>query len=423
MVNIAFLTYSIILFLPTVCVPDPEGLDYQQVTHGFSPFLANLFEETGNPGYTKGKIFHHHCTTEGGKPGHYNYLTVHSDLNCQSHLQVYTYKSYWEYCAASVSSVYFGQSVYYAAEAADYGFYGYSAASVAVARQDDYYGFQHVFLGAEGEISVAFAKCFTHNIAIGEYTRPRFTPNFIQGLADLNKVATDASATDEQKADHYKKFTVEFGTHYVKQADMGAFLLYQKIFQKRSKSYLVEQARSTCFAAAVEACVAAEGYENSTYESAQVCVGTYLAACDYQYAGEAGGLEETAGDLCIITKGSRPKSLMSWADSVFQPAPIFQSLGNILELITKDNLAISEEYGIDVQLDAGAIRTLIEDNMVNYCTMVLGEEEAACHNQLRGCGLSGYCGPDELCQSWDNEVGFICLPKEGIKLQLGNHIY
>jgi len=313
---------------------------------------------------------------------------------------------------ASVSSVYVGESVFFEQEVADYGFYGYAGASFAVARQDDYYGFQHVFYGAQGEISVAFAKCFTHNVAIGEYARPRFTPNFVQGLADLSRVATDASATDEQKADHYKRFTVEFGTHYVKQADLGAFLLYQKIWQQRSQSYLVEEARSTCFAAAVESCVAQEEY-NSTYESATACVGNYVAACEYSYYGEAGYVEASAGNLCIISKGSRPKSLLSWADSKFKPAPIFQTLGNILELITEENLAISEDYGIDVELNAKAIRTLIKDNMVNYCTMVLGEDEAACHSQLRGCGISGYCGPDELCQTCDNDVGYICLPKEG----------
>ena len=50
------------------------------------------------------------------------------------------------------------------------------------------------------------------------------------------------------------KFVENFGTHYMKEADMGAKLYYEKRFTAKSKNTNVAQLRKECVAAAAQGC-------------------------------------------------------------------------------------------------------------------------------------------------------------------------
>ena len=71
---------------------------------------------------------------------------------------------------------------------------------------------------------MASALCYTFDLSIGQFARPKFTTNFIHALYKLNDVV---SASDQEKMEVYKMFLEEFGTHFVKSAEFGASLNYQ----------------------------------------------------------------------------------------------------------------------------------------------------------------------------------------------------
>ena len=53
----------------------------------------------------------------------------------------------------------------------------------------------------------------------------------------------------------FMKFVEEFGTHYIKEAELGAMVYYEKRFTKRSKTTTIEKFRASCVEDAAQGCV------------------------------------------------------------------------------------------------------------------------------------------------------------------------
>ena len=65
------------------------------------------------------------------------------------------------------------------------------------------------------------ALCITHKVDISDTSKKTFTEPFIDTVVALNEAILNGSA--QRQLQEFKRFVNEFGTHYVKHANMGAF--------------------------------------------------------------------------------------------------------------------------------------------------------------------------------------------------------
>ena len=90
-----------------------------------------------------------------------------------------------------------------------------------------------------------------------------------------------------------------------------------------------------------------------------------------------------------------------------------RDLALISDLITEDNLKRNENYEITDLLNHAGIKSLLESVLDKYLEKVgiegrkLTPEE---NQELKGCGISAYCDPDEECINDSNDPeGYKCL--------------
>ena len=69
---------------------------FHKALDGYDIGLSNPFAQSGDPAI-KGRIFDVYCNSENGKDGHYNFVRLEEDRNCDSRFQSNVVTSSKEY--------------------------------------------------------------------------------------------------------------------------------------------------------------------------------------------------------------------------------------------------------------------------------------------------------------------------------------
>jgi hypothetical protein len=292
----------------------------------------------------------------------------------------------------SHSSISFQNGWSFEASAVGFGFSAEASAMYAAARNiNQSQAVQALKSRNDSNVITAMAACLTHDVSIGFFKRVKFTRDFFFALLFLNHTL-ERSENEQLKA--YSRFTTAFGTHFIRKANTGASMSYQKVFTARSENDSAQKIRADCFTLSAERCIGSRDFV------AKTCISTKSRRC----AGSSSTLSSNYRDksIDIVTRGSTPKgNLHQWIDSDFKPYPALVKLEPIVDLITSYNLEASETYGIPETLDQEGLQRLMSNGNLNYCSKILNLNPQECKGQLNdGCGVSGNC---ELGQCVDDD--------------------
>jgi hypothetical protein len=112
--------------------------------------MSNALADSGDPGFMNGKIFQQSC----GK-GVRDFISIRSDLNCESALSSTAYSSVAEYSSESTSSMSFDFGLSFEGSFSLFGFGAQASAAFAMNRNSDSSSAANQMSSFNGEIIVA----------------------------------------------------------------------------------------------------------------------------------------------------------------------------------------------------------------------------------------------------------------------------
>lgn len=133
-------------------------------------------------------------------------------------------------------------------------------------------------------------------------------------------------------------------------------------FASRSRSVNEEQSkdRKECLNKASEECngaganigVSGSKGSGSTEASTKNCIRDKYENCSESKSMDKTGDSNSAEDIRIISRGSKPYSFDDWASGDFKPLPVQMKVKPITVLVTDENLNKSVKYGFPQTLNA-----------------------------------------------------------------------
>ena len=217
----------------------------------------------------------------------------------------------------------------------------------------------------DAEVIMATAQCLTHSISLSDYVRPLFTANFIQALESLDSASRSNNSDLMDGA--FVRFTLEFGTHFIKRTEMGAELLYERRYNNQEEEIGIRTSRKECVKKGAKASLGGGGY--GFY--AKVQAETQAENCRTEGSDVNKQQSQSEENERTITRGSRPVSLEQWVTSDFTPVPINRKLNPISQLFRNEWLTKDKFYEISRSLDGTGIRKLYNERIGRYCELIL----------------------------------------------------
>ena len=346
------------------CIPtkDHESINIYAGMTGYDNFIGNPTDGIVDPG-VKSRIFLHDC-----KFGYYSFISdVGGDLNCDSDFSMKTITTMDAYDEERTSSNKFSMSASLGITASYGGVKGEVSAAYSRATNADEQAAVKVINKYRGEIIQAKATCITHSVSISDNVRPLFTQGFINHLKDIND-AIEANDEDE-KIKTWKKFVTEFGTHFMRTTKLGSQIIYERRLESKATSSTEMKRRSECVAFEASASLKAEGYG----QGVEAAASGGRDDCEGVQQGSDFSNKEGFEGVKIISRGSRPKDLHSWADSdnEFDPIPVERFLEPMTELFRNEWLSKSVFYGFERSLNGEKIQELFLEKVKSYCSLML----------------------------------------------------
>ena len=321
---------------------------------------GNPIDSLEDPGIGA-KIFYHDC-----KFGFFGFVSeVTDDLRCDSDFSAKTIDSMDQYDKERTSSNKFAMSVGANGEGSGFGISAKASASYARSTNTDEQASMSVLKHNKGEIVIAKATCLTHSVSISDYVRPVFTEDFINGLKDLNiaSVSVDTATRDKAVA----RFIREFGTHYNKNTQLGAELIYERRFDSKHEAVEDKLKRASCVKDEAKLSVAVEVMTVAK-------MGANFSLSNEDCSSERKDSKTAASNgfesVRIVSRGSRPKDLNKWVDAAFTPVPIERTLMPISELFRQEWLTKSDSYGFDSDLYAAGMKDMFDASAKKYCQIM-----------------------------------------------------
>jgi len=260
----------------------------------------------------------------------------------------------------------------------------------------------------QGEIVMTTLSCSVYIVEIATFIKPVFMENFINGMGVLANGALSFDPIKKKK--NFLLFLANFGTHYQKQTRLGAKMIYEKRFTKRSKSKGESVSRSECAKHAASASVGGNyaGFGGSVegHGGSEKCSDQANSSNDTDNSFDT--------ESKLISVGILPTDLSDWENAIKnndqKPLPLSRKLDLITQLFTPRNLEgltfKNEETGVEESLN-GAL-------LSNFYKEQYEKEFLATYPQERyGCGLSGSCKIGQICTNEkSSKTGFTCSKKE-----------
>ena len=115
----------------------------------------------------------------------------------------------------------------------------------------------------------------------------------------------------------------EFGTHYIKKAQFGAKLVFEKRYTSSSKSSQQVAERKECSEWEAEGCLGGGGGFGVVDAEAAACAGAKVSKCSADGFDGSWGSDNSLEATKTHTIGSSPKKFVDWGDEDdFDPVPI-----------------------------------------------------------------------------------------------------
>jgi len=299
------------------CKPhkDASRLRLYAAATGYDIWLADPWKENSDPG-VKGEIFDFLCSTTAQTvvhivttDGYYDFVEVKPDLRCSKTFSAETISTYSDYVdkMSSSNAESFGASA--EAEGGGFGVNFKASAKYSQSKNSEESKTRALFEELRGEVTLAAASCYTDDLTLRAFVRPKFTTSFIGGLMALNKTLSQSTATQISRT---MDFIEAFGTHFMKKVDFGAKMLYEQRFTSRSIDGKEAEKRAGCSEEAAEAC-AGGGYDDGTSGgSFEACVSAAQKKCSSSSFDNSWGQENGLQSSRTLTIGSALSNQAEW---------------------------------------------------------------------------------------------------------------
>jgi len=152
-------------------------------------------------------------------------------------------------------------------------------------------------------INLLKAQCFTHDVSIGKFSRSRFTCDFVNALVTMSNLGRDGR--DDEALELYKEFVKSFGTHFMRKAEYGASLTFEKRYRTRSSSTSASEARTSCAKEGFGGCLGGSASAGAASLSVKGCYNQKTGGCENGTDASGSANEATEEDITITSKGSR----------------------------------------------------------------------------------------------------------------------
>ncbi len=271
-------------------------------------------------------------------------------------------------------------------------------ATAAFSANNEFQKNEDFFTKKSGIVSVAEAKCTIYTVKVSQTLPPKFHPGFIKMLFDLQE-ATEGSNRDKRRA--FRRLIDNFGTHYLKYAEMGARIAMTRRLTRE------EAMKST-----------SEDIADCTKSSASVLYGlvkSSMSKCEKTSESSNTQLFDEYRREYTTSYGSRPKgSLLDWANQDFDnPLPIRMTLDPIVNLFREvfmEGLTDDDDKPLDYE---GILKWLLP-MYLNYCEDNKDSLHiASCDlNDIKkkGCGWNDDCEVDQECRNDKSQPeGYVCV--------------
>jgi len=367
------------------CITNYDHVDFGQILHGYDIFRANAFAENIDPGFMNGKIFLGECSGKNIEENrhHRDFVTVRSNLRCSGQFHTASYRTTREFSDATIGQFNVKNDVERELGKTVNGFTEGSQTKVASSREEVFTDIYQLLAQDRAEVVSTWAFCYTHDIAVTDFARHRFSPDFITALYTIHE-SLKTNVQDQITA--YSEFTRNFGTHFIRRAKLGASLNYFKAFASRSFSNTRSLKRKQCLVGTAAEC-RNQGVDSGSFSGSQkTCVNSKLEACLEEEFNVTNAFESSTASVYIVTRGSKPiGDIGDWAkDENFVPIPISMDVEPIVNLITDVNVAENPKYGFPEGLNASAIKEFFNIYDQLYCENYLGLSSEVCQEELTG---------------------------------------
>ena len=211
---------------------------------------------------------------------------------------------------------------------------------------------EYLFTRKEGMVSIARGMCIQYQVSLSSFKLPLFTDPFISSLGKLYDVRNESEA---KKKKMFKRFIRDFGTHFMKRADLGASFAQKSIFSGSVRNDMSYQA--------LEQCTNKQGVR---YFGIQLEKDT--SQCTSNVEEQLSHLGRNEFSTKIITKGSRPTDIKDWAIQKFNPIPlrfIFSPIVNLFRKKTIEDNNLKNEFG--KKINSSAIRAWFLPLYHDFC--------------------------------------------------------
>ena len=241
---------------------------------------------------------------------------------------------------------------------------------------------EYLFTQKEGMLSIAKGMCIQYQVSFSSFELPLFTNPFISSLGKLYDVRNESEA---KKKKMFKRFIGDFGTHFMKSADLGASFAQKSIFSGSVRNEMGYEA--------LEQCTSKQGVRvfGTQYEKDN-------SQCTSNVEEQLSDLGKNEFTTEIITKGSRPTDIKAWAIQEFNPIPLRFTFSPIVNLFKKTNIEnknLKNELG--EKINSSAISDWFFPLYDNFCaTMGIDCKKPT------GCGIDDNCPLDTICDSQYN---------------------
>jgi len=236
--------------------------------------------------------------------------------------------------------------------------------------------------------------CATAVLKINSYSMPKFTDGFRNALIALNEVN---EKTPTEKTNAFKKFTNEYGTHYMNEVKFGAKLTYSRLLTKKSREDFRQENVDKCT-------VSKKGLTFlffSTRKSRSECLTTD--------ENKENKVDIYVKNEFIRTRGSKLPSdadYTKWAEQTFTPVPLNIKLVPIEKLMEDDILNQDDE--LKGKINGEKLRGWFEKMKQTYCSVL----QYNCEKPKGECGIADGCSFNQLCKMEGKVAKCLDIPVE-----------
>ena len=171
---------------------DADKLRINYATSGYHIWRADPWADGGDTGRARGRIFDFQCYGDSGTshlaatPGFYDFVKIIPDQSCVKSFSAKSIKTINQYITERSGSNTDSVQESFEGSGGGFGVEFSASAKFSSSKSSEYSGIIKLFTEEKGEVMIASAKCYTHDVDVQESLRPKFDRGFIKMLQRVN---------------------------------------------------------------------------------------------------------------------------------------------------------------------------------------------------------------------------------------------